>query len=259
MSGVPSSWNPQQYERFEAERSRPFFDLMALVERDPNMRVVDLGCGTGKLSACLHSELGALRTLGIDRSETMLSQASPDPETGLVFELGAIEDSEFPEPFDLIFSNAALHWVDDHPRLLDRLAGTLAENGQLAVQVPSNHDHASHIIAAELAAEEPFASALEGYVRRSPVLAPTEYSELLRRLGFARQRVHQAVYLHLLESAAAMVDWMKGTTLTAYAERLSPELYERFLETYRERILARCEDERPYVFTFKRTLFWARR
>ena len=75
------AWDPAQYERFRAERARPFVDLLALVRPRPGMRVVDLGCGTGELTARLHRELAAGETLGIDRSEAMLARA-PTPVSG---------------------------------------------------------------------------------------------------------------------------------------------------------------------------------
>jgi trans-aconitate 2-methyltransferase len=55
------------------------------------------------------------------------------------------------------------------------------------------------------------------------------------------------------------VEWTRGTMLTDYQKRLSPELFERFVARYRERLLAQTEDRRPFFFTYKRILCWARR
>ena len=57
-------WTPEQYERFKDERAQPFWDLVALVEDRPRMRVVDLGCGTGELTRKLHEHLSATDTRG---------------------------------------------------------------------------------------------------------------------------------------------------------------------------------------------------
>ena len=73
---MASSWDPAQYDRFRDERQQPFFDLLALVEPRPGMRVVDLGCGTGELTRTLHQRLAAADTLGIDASETMLARST---------------------------------------------------------------------------------------------------------------------------------------------------------------------------------------
>src|SRR5690606_23062202 len=79
-------WNPNQYDRFKAEREQPFFDLAALVQREPGMRVADLGCGDGRLTAWLHGELGASETLGIDSSAEMLAKSEAHRTEGVRFE-----------------------------------------------------------------------------------------------------------------------------------------------------------------------------
>src|SRR4051794_32552538 len=210
------TWNPAQYEQFERERSAPFFDLLDLVEPCPGGRVVDLGCGTGELTRALHERTGASTTLGIDSSRAMLERSTPHAGAGLTFELGDIAEWAAAERFDVVFTNAALHWVDDHPGLFTRLSSALAPGGQLAVQVPANHDHPSHLVAERVAMEEPFHEALYGYVRRTPVLAPERYAELLHALGYAPQHVRLQVYLHVLPEPEAVVDWVKGTLLTDY-------------------------------------------
>jgi trans-aconitate 2-methyltransferase len=254
-----TGWDPAQYERFKAERSRPFFDLLDLIQPRPDMRVVDLGCGTGELTQVLHRRLQASETLGIDTSPEMLARGGALAGEGLRFARGDIGTFRGERAYDLVFSNAALHWVPDHPALLSRLTAALAEGGQLAVQVPANHDAATHTVAIDVAGEEPFRSALGGVASSQRVLAPEAYALLLGRLGFSAQHVRLQVYLHTLPTRDAVVEWVKGTLLSEYRERLSPELYARFLGRYQEELLSRLEDVRPYPFTFKRILFWATR
>jgi trans-aconitate 2-methyltransferase len=259
------TWDPRQYERFASERSQPFADLLGLVRPRPGMRVIDLGCGTGKLTRELHERLQATATLGIDNSEEMLTQARPLAEGvggGLSFELGDIAadlSAAAGGPYDLVFSHAALHWVDDHPALLARLTALVAPGGQLAVQVPANHDHVSHTVAAEVAAESPFREALGGYVRHSPVLAPRDYATLLDRLGYREQHVRLQVYGHHLGSREEVAEWNRGTLLTVYRARLPGPLYEAFLARYRARLAPLLEDTRPYFYPFARLLFWGQR
>jgi trans-aconitate 2-methyltransferase len=252
------SWDPAQYEQFERERSAPFFDLLDLAKPCPGGRVVDLGCGTGELTRSLHERTGAGTTLGLDSSRAMLERSSSHAGEGMTFELGDIADWEPSEPVDLVFSNAALHWVDDHAGLFARLTSALAPGGQLAVQVPANHDHPSHLVAERVAAEEPFREALGGYVRRTPVLRPELYAELLHRLGYVSQHVRLQVYLHVLPEVEAVVDWVKGTLLTDYRRRLPETAYDEFLARYRALLISELPDERPYPFAFKRILLWGR-
>jgi trans-aconitate 2-methyltransferase len=252
------TWDPTQYERFSEERSAPFFDLLELVEPCPDGRVVDLGCGTGELTRVLHERTGAGTTLGIDSSEAMLARSRSHAGDGLTFDLEDIADWVPAERIDLVFSNAALHWVDDHPGLFARLTAALGAGGQLAVQVPANHDHASHLVAERVATEEPFREALGGYIRRSPVLPPERYAVLLDRLGYVSQHVRMQVYLHVLPHPGAVVDWVKGTLLTDYERRLPNTLFEEFVARYRELLLIELGEDRPFRFPFKRLLLWGR-
>lgn len=260
MSGaVPGPWEPEQYHRFPAERRQPFDDLLAMVERRTGMRAVDLGCGTGELTRELHVTLGATETLGIDNSESMLARTGEFNDAGLVFRLGDLAEFTLDRPCDLLFSNAALHWVDDHPALLARLCGQIAPGGQLAIQVPANHDHPSHTVAAEVATTPQFADALAGHVRRSPVLPPEAYATILHRCGMVSTRVMLRVYTHYLPDRESVIEWVKGTMLTDYKKRLTAAMYEEFLAAYRARLLPKLEDASPYFFPFKRILFTARK
>jgi trans-aconitate 2-methyltransferase len=252
------TWDPVQYEQFERERAAPFFDLLDLIEPTPGGRIVDLGCGTGELTRVLHERTQASTTLGIDSSRSMLDRSAQYAGDGLTFELGDIAEWAPPEEFDVIFSNAALHWIDDHPALFARLTAALEPSGQLAVQVPANHIHASHLTAERVAREEPFRTALDGYVRRTPMLEPEEYAVLLHELGFTSQHVRSQVYLHLLPEPSAVVEWVKGTLLTDYQRRLPDDTYEEFLQRYRTLLLAALPDSRPYPFAFKRILLWGK-
>ncbi len=253
------AWDPGQYERFRNERSQPFFDLLSLVQPQPGMRVVDLGCGTGELTAEMHRRLHAGSTLGVDNSAAMLEKSRAFVADDLRFECRDIGDVSAERAYDLVFSNAALHWLPSHEELLGRLTDAVAAGGQLAVQVPANHDHPSHAMAHAAAAEAPFREALGGYRREKPVLEPEEYAVLLDRLGYREQHVRLQVYGHHLPSRDDVVEWVKGTLLTDYERRLPADLWPRFLERYRERLLPCLEDTRPYFYPFKRILFWGRR
>ena len=251
-------WDPGRYERFAEERSAPLRDLLALIRPVPGGRAVDLGCGTGALTLQLHRHVRARETVGLDSSPAMLERARPLAGNGLRFEPGDI--AAFAQDghggWDLVFSHAALHWVPDHPGLLARLARALAPGGQLAVQMPANFDHPSHVLAAELAAEEPFRGALDGYRRLVPVERPERYAELLDRLGFVQQHVRLQVYGHRLPGREEVVEWVRGTLLTDYQRRMPPELFERFLASYRERLLPLLDERRPCFYPFKRVLLW---
>ena len=231
-----TTWNPEQYERFKAERSQPFWDLVGLIAPRPNMRIGDLGCGTGELTRALHEKLAARETVGIDNSASMLARAPSAP--GLTFRRESIES--FNESgFDLIFSNAALHWIADHEKLFPRIARL---GDQLAVQMPANDDHPSHVTAADVARE------LGMEVKPAHVLSPERYASLLHEIGFRKPQVRLQVYGHLLPSSEDVIEWVKGTLLTFYMHD------PRFMDRYRERLLQRIGVQRPYFYTYKRLL-----
>jgi trans-aconitate 2-methyltransferase len=258
---LTDSWDPTQYERFADERAQPFFDLLGLVGAVPGGQVVDLGCGTGELTRRLHTHTEAAATVGIDNSEAMLTRARSLAVPGLRFEMGDIADWAADQRYDVIFANASLHWLPDHPRLLGRLRLGLRSGGQLAVQVPANADHPSHQLAAEVALSSPFVEAMGG----SPppdavlgVLTPAHYAELLYELGFAEQHVRLQVYGHRLASTADVAEWTKGSTLVRFRRWLAPDLFEAFVARYQQRLVEVLGDRRPYFYAFKRILLWGR-
>ena len=244
-------WSPDQYERFRTERKQPFIDLAALVEKRPSMSVVDLGCGSGELTRELHTALGARKTVGIDSSAEMLSRAKEGD--GVSFREETIEAFRSEEPLDLIFSNAAFHWVPHHEALFRRLAGQLAADGQMAVQMPANDDHPSHRVAAEVASEM-------GVAPRPDYLLPLErYARLLHELGFKRQHVRMQVYGHLLPSSSDVVEWVRGALLTDYQERMESIRFDAFIGEYTHRLLKEIGERSPYFYTYNRILIWASR
>ncbi|HUM02073.1 MAG TPA: methyltransferase domain-containing protein [Thermoanaerobaculia bacterium] len=252
-------WNPEEYEKYRHERSQPFWDLVSLVKPQRGMRIIDLGCGTGELTQGLHRTLEALSTLGVDSSAAMLEKSREFREPGLSFKCEDIAAFTPEEPVDLLFSNAALHWIPDHKTLIPRLARFVGPGGQIAIQVPANDDQPSHTVAKRVASEEPFRTALGGFVMTSSTLGPERYAALLWQSGLRDLHVRLQVYTHELAAPGDVVDWVKGTLLTAYRKRLNPDLYSEFLARYATLLLHEVQGGSPFLFTFKRILVWGRR
>ena len=220
----PDTWNPAQYGRFAAERSRPFDDLLALVEA-PVERAVDLGCGTGELTARLHEARGITTTLGIDSSPAMLEKAAAARRRGRCASSSATSAGSTPAPSTT--SSSATRRCTGCRTTTASSAGCATRSrpgGQLAVQVPANGDHPSHALPFEIAHEPPFRAAMldhgDPLVEATPVLAPESYAALLDELGFTEQSVRLQVYGHHLASTADVVEWTRGTTLTRYERAL---------------------------------------
>lgn len=253
------AWNPGQYEKFRAEREAPGLDLIAGIRPGVFERGIDLGCGTGELTRRVQENLGVGEMVGIDTSESMLTKARLLETKGLKFEVGGIEEFSAVDEYDLVFSNAAIQWCGSHEAVLGAIVRALRANGQLAIQMPSNHDYPTHRIADELGNEEPYRTASGGAARPTNVRTPEWYAETLYRLGLKERRVELKVYGHVLASREDVVEWVKGTLLTWYESRMSTEMFSRFQEEFRRRLWEVLPDERPYFYPFKRVFLWGRK
>jgi len=250
------AWDPAQYNRFADEREQPFWDLTALLQPVTNPVLADLGCGDGRLTAALHAHLAARTSHGVDSSAAMINDASTHATDDVTFELGDIATWEQPSTYDIVFANASLQWVPDHRAVLERWIRSLKPGGQIAVQVPSNADQATHRIAAELGAElladpppDPVAN---------NVLPPEQYARVLDDLGCVDQTVRLQVYAHHLATTADAVEWVKGTMLTRFKEPLGADGWNDFVDEFRTRYVAAMGEQSPYLFPFKRVLLWGR-
>lgn len=248
-------WNPDLYHKFQTERSAPFYDLLALVDVRPNIKVIDLGCGSGELTRQLADKLPNSHVTGLDTSTQMLDKAASFVRPGLVFQQG--DQSTLTGEWDLIFSNAALQWSENHAELIPYIFDKLAPGGQIAVQVPSNHNHISHQIYRETAEEDMFKFILQGFQRYSPVLSLDNYSRILFNCNAVQINVFEKIYPHVLENSDAVVEWISGTALVPYFERLG-EHKDKFVESVREKMRAAMPDS-PVFYPFRRILFSARK
>lgn len=249
-------WDPDRYNQFYDERAAPFEDLFSMVKIRSGLNVVDLGCGSGELTSRLAERLPGSDLLGIDSSLEMLSRASLYERPGLRFKLIPIQDIS--GQWDLVFSNSALQWVADHSMLVPRLFGLVRPAGQLAVQLPANHEQPAHLLLRETAAEAPFEQALNGWQRISPVLPLETYAELLFQVGGRDLIAFEKAYPVVLEDAQALLGWAAGTALVPYLERLPASLHQPFKDRYRQRLLEHWPSG-PIFYAFKRILFSARR
>ncbi len=258
-----ADWNPQQYRKFAEERAQPFVDLLALIRDRPVRHAVDLGCGPGELTRLAADELGCESMVGVDNSPAMLAKTGEHAGGAVTFADGDIGAWSAPPTLDLVLANAALQWVPDHAAVLARWTAALRPGGQLAVQVPANAYMPSHRVADEVAHDPRFAEAFGDEGPPSDpvadnVLEPEQYASLLHDLGFVEQHVRLQVYPHVLASSRAVVEWVRGTTLTRFEKRLDTATFAEFLDTYERRLIEVIGEHEPYFFPFRRILMWGR-
>ncbi|MDE3193199.1 MAG: methyltransferase domain-containing protein [Chloroflexota bacterium] len=225
-------WDPTQYLRFGGYRTRPAIDLLARVPLSAPRRVYDLGCGPGNATQLLRERWPEARVTGVDASAEMLDKArASHPDIEWVRD--DIAAWRAPEPADLIFSNAALHWLGDHARLFPALAEQLAPGGVLAVQMPDGFHDRWHTLMNAAVYESPYRERLEPLLLVDPVGPPSFYFDLLS----ARARdvdVWTTRYLHVLEGDDPVKEWTKGSALKPLLDALPPAEGRAFESRYAE-------------------------
>jgi len=228
-------WNPALYRRYEDERTRPAAELLARVPLTEATQAVDLGCGPGNSTELLVQRFAGAAVVGVDNSEAMLASARERLPYAR-FEFGDIATWQPALPPDLIYANAALQWVPDHEALIARLFAALAPGGVLAIQMPDNREEPTHRMMREVAAEAPWAQAIGNADKlRTKLLSITGYYDLLAA-DAAKVDVWRTAYQHPMASAAAIVEWVSGTGLKPFVDRLTPELRGSYLAEYERRI-----------------------
>ncbi|WP_422087792.1 trans-aconitate 2-methyltransferase [Variovorax sp.] len=231
-------WNPALYRRYEDERTRPAQELLARVPLAEAARVVDLGCGPGNSTELLVHRFPKAQVIGTDNSEAMLASARERlPQAR--FELSDIATwaprSQEEAP-DLIYANASLQWVPDHEKLIPRLFDALAPGGVLAVQMPDNRQEPTHRLMRAVAAEAPWAEPIGDADRlRTRLLDLGGYYDLLAPRA-AHVDVWHTIYQHRMADAASIVEWVRGTGLKPFVDRLEPALQASYLAEYERRV-----------------------
>lgn len=252
------AWDPKLYAAFAAPRLRPALDLLARIDLDNPARVADLGCGTGNVTRILAQRWPGAQVVGIDSSAEMLAAAA-EQDSAIRWVLGDIGAWTSEQPVDVLFSNAALHWLGDHAALFPRLARRVAPGGVLAVQMPHNHYAASHTLMAEAAAAGPWAEILTPLAARFPVGDAGFYYDLLAPLA-ASLDIWETEYLHVLDGDDPVVRWTMSTALRPLLDAVGEPWRGQFLAEYGRRVAAaypRRADGRT-LFAFRRLFLVAR-
>jgi trans-aconitate 2-methyltransferase len=227
------AWDPVRYLRFAGERARPFAELVARIGAESPSTVVDLGCGEGSLTASLGRRWPHAQVTGIDSSPEMLAAAAAVAAPGRVeFALGDVREWSPPGPLDVVVSNAVLHWVPGHDRLLTRWAGWLRPGGWLAVQVPGNFRAPTHALLADLCRSPRWADRLGGAAPPADaVLEPAGYLDVLTAAGLTTD-AWETTYLHVLTGEDPVLAWVRSTVLRPVLALLPEDDASRFSAEY---------------------------
>ncbi|WP_312075373.1 methyltransferase domain-containing protein [Chryseobacterium sp.] len=252
-------WNPDIYNQFKNIRYQPFFDLAENISSDGLKKAIDIGCGTGEQTKILSEKFPDAQFFGIDSSAEMLNKSLEFKNENLDFKQKTIEELyDSNEKWDLIFSNAALQWSDDHGKLFPKLLSLLSENGQLAVQMPVQNENVLNQLLIQLASEEPFKTQLNDFKRISPVLILDEYAKMMFEAGLKDLNIYVKVYPIIADDVDKLFDFISGSALIPYMERFDEAQQERFTTEYKKRIAEKFE-KFPAIYAFKRILLYGKK
>ena len=232
-----ADWSAEQYLKFEDERTRPSRDLLAQIPLADARRVVDIGCGPGNSTELLVKRWPQAAVTGIDTSADMLRQARERLPAQKFVEANVAHWAP-PENTDVLFANAIFQWVPGHLKQLQRLTGALPPGGVLAVQMPDSLEEPAHVLMREVAQSGPWREQLADKARvRETLPTPGGYYDALQPLC-SRLEIWHTIYNHVLDDAAAVVEWVKGTGLRPFLDPLEAPERKQYLAEYTTRVAA---------------------
>ena len=252
-------WNPQQYLKFSGHRLRPAVDLLMRIPDLPVASIADLGAGAGNVTKLLTERWPDAAVVAIEGSAEMVAagkKAAPEIEWRHQ-DLGSWEPAR---RFDLIYSNAALHWLPDHQTLSPLLMDRLQPGGVLAVQMPRNFEAPSHLLIAETALNGRWRQQVQHLITPPPVGEPGFYHDVLAPHS-ENVDIWETQYLQVLEGENPVKEWTKGTWLTRYLDALDGEDKAAFEAAYAQRVAkAYPKNSRGQtLFPFRRLFIIAQR
>lgn len=262
-----SDWEPDLYDRFRRYRAEPVEHILARLDLMENDRVADLGCGPGNNTLELATRVPHGSTHGIDLSPAMIEAAEKkralcrnDVRKRVSFEVGDISRLYERNRWSVIFSNAALQWLQDHRAVLTRWFNALEPGGRMVVQMPANEIETAKVTLGKMASEASWAARLGGV--KEPfhhVGTPDEYQRLLSEIGFVRCDCYYLTFHHPMKSPAEVVEWYRATGLRPFLDALATEYRAEFLDDLRVRLEHAYGTSGPITFDFRRLFIWARK
>lgn len=248
------------YLRFANERTQPSLDLIHRIRLSDPRRIMDLGCGPGNSTAALRRRWPEAKVVGLDSSPEMIEKARRSYPEG-TWVLGDAANWQAEDPFDLIFSNALLHWLPDHARLCPRLLDQVAPGGALAVQVPAHYDSPLHREILAVSKNATWNHRMDAARLALTKEPPALYYDVFHSIA-SHFDLWETTYYHVLAGPEGVLEWFRGTGLRPFLEALDSDedrerfegmLGERYKETYPRRPSGKV------LFPFRRLFFVAYR
>lgn len=253
-----SDWNTTQYMKFGNERTQPAIDLINRINIKNPQKIIDIGCGPGNSTVALRDYFTDAHIIGVDNSSNMIDKAKKN-YSDLTFAMcdASCDLATMDKDYDIVFSNACIQWIPNHPKLLKEMIGMLKPGGCLAIQVPINNNAPLYQIIDEVVSDEKW-----GFDKRNleinETLHPDEYYDILSGLA-SNFSIWETTYYHQMGTHKDLVEWVKGTRLRPYLNVLSDEQKIAF----ENEIIEKASKVYPIqvngtiIFRFRRLFFMA--
>ncbi len=240
-------WDSEDYARHSAAQAAWALELLGKLALRGQEQVLDIGSGDGKVTAAIAAQVPRGGVLGLDSSPDMVERARrtypPDRHPNLRFQLGDALELDFEERFDAAFSNATLHWVRDHRRVLAGVARALKPGGRLVFQM-GGRGNAWEIleVIGELSRERPWDAWLGGLAFPFGFYGPEEYAGWLEQAGLRARRLELIPKRMRQQGAEGLAGWAR-TTWLPYTQAVPEERREELVSEIVRRYLRRRPPE----------------
>jgi trans-aconitate 2-methyltransferase len=254
-------FNGEEYRKASTHQKEWGNKIIAEFSFKGNERILDLGCGDGVLTAQLAELVPEGWVLGIDASQSMIEVAQKQKKNNLAFRLLDINSLDFREEFDLVFSNATLHWVKDHNRLLNNVYISLRKGGEARFNFGAEGNCIYFIKVIREAMESPDYS---GYFKTFewPWYMPPikEYEQLVRRFAFREIKVWGEVADRHFPDQASLIKWVDQPSLVPFLESVTGSDKKKFRDYVVEKMVQETLQPDGRCFeTFRRINLRARK
>lgn len=228
------SWNAKDYERNSEAQQKWARELLANLNLRGVEDILDLGCGDGKVTAEIARLVGDGSVVGVDNSRQMIDLAkkkySQNKHPNLSFQVMDASDLLFEECFDVVFSNAVLHWVKNHKPVIEGLYKSLRVGGKIILRMGGKGDAEGILsIINDVKASNKWAQYFTEFEFPYSFLGIDEYQVLLKESGFSINRVELIPKDMTHDGKSGLSGWLR-TTWLPYTERLPKEKREVFIE-----------------------------
>ena len=237
------NWNPEEYAKSSAAQLAWARELIARLKLRGDESVLDVGSGDGKVTAEIAAALPRGRVVGLDGSPEMVNFARAHYETrrfpNLEFVCMDARRIELNRRFDIVFSNAALHWIDDHRAVLKALSRIMRQGGRLIVSCGGRGNAVEILDAFEgVTSADRWRTYFEGFAFPYHFYGPDEYSRWLPEAGLSPLRVELVPKTMPQPGADGLASWIR-TTWLPFTERVPESKREAMIQEVVNRYLDR--------------------